>query len=94
MMDIGTAGFLSTCILTAGGVTLKWISTIPKSNNVNGKCPLHDDVIKRLADGDKCMEELREDSKTTRRLSIAIAARLNIPIGDLKNELQDMVGGE
>ena len=101
-MDIPTAAFLSTCVATGGGVALKIVSSItskPKVNgngngNGNGKCPLHADIEKRLKDGDDRMDALLQSSKTTRKLVIAIAAHFNIPIGNLKEELQDMMEGD
>jgi hypothetical protein len=100
MMDIPTAAFLSTCVVTGGGLALKVVSSItarPKTNgngNGNGKCPLHADIEKRLKDGDDRMDALLQSSRTTRKLVIAIAAHLNIPIGNLKEELQDVMEGD
>lgn len=101
-MDIPTAAFLSTCVATAGGVALRFVSSItakPKPNgngngHSNGRCPAHADIEKRLAAGDDRMDTLLQSSRTTRRLVIAIAAHLDIPIGHLKEELQDVMEGD
>jgi hypothetical protein len=100
-MDTPTAAFLSTCVVTGGGLALKFVSSMtakPKTNsNGNGtatKCPLHKDIEKRLSDGDGRMDALLQSSRTTRKLVIAIAAHLNIPIGNLKEELQDAMEGD
>ena len=100
-MDIPTAAFLSTCVVTTGGVALKFVSSSitarTKANgnaNGNGRCPAHADIEKRLAAGDERMDTLLQSSRTTRRLVIAIAAHLDIPIGHLKEELQDVMEGD
>jgi hypothetical protein len=96
-MDIPTSAFLSTCVVTGGGLALKLVSSMtvrPKTNgngDGNGKCSLHKDIEKRLSDGDERMDALLQSSRTTRRLVIAIAAHLNIPVGNLKEELQDVM---
>lgn len=99
-MDIPTAAFLSTCVATAGGVALRFVSSVtakPKANgngNGTGKCALHADIEKRLAAGDDRMDTLLQSSRTTRRLVIAIAAHLDVPIGNVKEELQDVMEGD
>ena len=91
-MDIGTAGFLSTCVLTGGGIALKIVSgRVPKpSNNGNGKqpvCPVHGEIIKRLQDGDECMEELKRSAEKQTVLLIRIASQLKIPLEEIEEEL-------
>ncbi len=96
-MDIPTAGFLSVCVGTIGGIALKFVSNRPKmggNGNGNGKCLLHDGIEKRLAAGDDRMDSLLKRSNTTCKLVIAIAAHLNIPVGNLKEELQDVMEGD
>jgi hypothetical protein len=97
-MDAPTAGFLSICVGTLGGIALKFVSNRqPKAGNNgngNGKCPLHADIEKRLAQGDDRMDALLQSSRTTRKLVIAIAAHFDVPIGKLKEELQDVMEGD
>ncbi len=101
-MDVPTAGFLSTCVVTGGGIFYKWISSRPYNKPANGdhngngklpQCPLHVDVVKRLEDGDERMDALLVTSKATTKLALAIAAHLNIPISHLKDELHDVIEG-
>jgi hypothetical protein len=95
-MDIGTAGFLSTCVLTGGGIALKMISSrVPKpSNNGNGKqpvCPVHGEIVQRLKNGDECMENLKRSSEKQTVLLIRIASQLKIPLEEIEEELAGVI---
>ncbi len=95
-MDIATAGFLSTCVLTGGGIALKIVSgRVPKpSNNGNGKqpvCPVHGEIVQRLKDGDACMEDLKRSSEKQTVLLIRIASQLKIPLEEIEDELRDVL---
>ena len=93
-MDIATAGFLSTCVLTGGGIALKIVSgRVPKSN-WSGKqpvCPVHGEIMQRLKDGDECMEELKRSSEKQTVLLSRIASQLKIPLEEIEDELRDVL---
>jgi hypothetical protein len=94
-MDIATAGFLSTCVLTGGGIALKIVSgRVPKSNR-NGKqpvvCPVHGEIVQRLKAGDDCMEELKRSSEKQTVLLLRIASQLKIPLEDIEEELRGVL---
>lgn len=93
-MDIATAGFLSTCVLTGGGIALKIVSgRVPKSNG-NGKqpvCPVHGEIVQRLKAGDDCMEELKRSSEKQTVLLLRIASQLKIPLEEIEDELRDVL---
>ncbi len=99
-MDVGTSALLCTCVLTGGGVALKWISirvpkSKPSSSNGNGKqsvCPVHGEIIKRLEDGDGRFETQLRLSKSIGKLVIAIAAHSNISIDKIAPELKELIG--
>lgn len=94
-MDIATAGFLSTCVLTGGGIALKIVSgRVPKSNGKQPKqpvCPVHGEIMQRLKDGDECMEELKRSSEKQTVLLIRIASQLKIPLEEIEDELRDVL---
>ena len=89
-MDLGTGVSLATLTITTGVVLIKYV---PKSNG-NGKCTLHQGIVDRLQAGDRNFKELCDDQKTTKRLVMAIAAKMNISVKDIKSELQDVIGGD
>lgn len=88
-MDIATAGFLSTCVLTGGGIALKMVSLrMPKSNGKQPTvCPIHGEVVQRLKAGDECMENLKRSSEKQTVLLIRIASQLKIPLEEIEEEL-------
>ncbi len=85
MMDLGPAIALSTLIITILVVIIKYIPKRPQREN--GKCAYHDGIV-------KTMNEFAIDQKTPKRLVMAIAAKMNVTVKDIKNELQDVIGGE
>ena len=94
-MDIATAGFLSTCILTGGGIALKIVSGRVPKNNGNGKqpvvCPVHGEIVQRLKAGDDCMEELKRSSEKQTVLLLRIASQLKIPLEEIEDELRGVL---
>jgi hypothetical protein len=94
-MDIATAGFLSTCVLTGGGIALKMVSVRAPKNNGNGKqpvvCPVHGEIVQRLKAGDDCMEELKRSSEKQTVLLLRIASQLKIPLEEIEDELRGVL---
>lgn len=87
-MDIGSGVALGTLGLSAAIVIVKYG---PSKNN---KCTLHQGIVERLQSGDKSFKEVCDDLKTTKRLVMAIAAKMNVSVNDIKTELQDVIGGD
>ena len=97
-MDIATAGFLSTCALTGGGIALKIVSVAKEQRNRdpngNGKqlvCPIHGEIVQRLKAGDDCMEELKRSSEKQTVLLLRIASQLKIPLEEIEDELRGVL---
>jgi hypothetical protein len=93
-MDIATAGFLSTCVLTGGGIALKIVSGRVPKNNGNGEqtaCPVHGEIVQRLKAGDDCMEELKRSSEKQTVLLLRIASQLKIPLEEIEDELRGVL---
>lgn len=95
-MDIPTASFLCTCVVTGGVLVLKYVPTRQKANNNgNGKqpvCPVHDIVMTRLKDGDERFDTQLKLSKSIGKLVLAIAAHANVPIDKIAPELKELIG--
>lgn len=97
-MDIPTASFLCTCVVTGGVLVLKYVPPRQKANNNgNGKqfkqpvCPVHGEIVQRLKDGDDCMEELRRSSEKQTVLLLRIASQLKIPLDEIEDELRGVL---
>lgn len=91
-MDIATAGFLSTCVLTGGGVALKMISgRIQKNNGRQPVCAVHEQIVQRLKAGDNCMGDLKRSVEKQTVLLIRIASQLKIPLEDIEDELKGIL---
>lgn len=85
-MDLGSGVALATLTITTGVVLIKYVPKAPRTPRENGKCAYHDGIV-------KTMNELCIDQKTTKRLVMAIASKMDISINDIKKELQDLIGG-
>ncbi len=84
-MDLGSGVALATLTVTIGVVHIKYLPKSPTQCE-KGKCADHDGIVKTI-------NEFRDDQKTTKRLVMAIAAKMNISVNDIKTELQDVIGG-
>jgi hypothetical protein len=63
------------------------------SGHGSGKpsCPVHPIIESRLAEGDRRMDTMCKDTAATKRLVIAIAKHIKVPLDAIGDELKEMM---